>query len=353
MKILHTADIHLRVKGDERWQALEHLLFVAKENSVDVLVISGDLFDSDELGEELRTEIRTLFTGNAFKIVLIRGNHDENTFRKGYWFGNDVLLLNEEPWSIKEIGDVRFIGLPFQRISYVDTLRLLRQIDTHLDETKANVLLHHGDLKEVVFGFGSGGDETDISGYMPLSLSDLRDTKIDYVLSGHIHPTFDVREYAEGRFFVYPGSPVSVTKKEVGPRMANLLEVGSSPQPRGLITAYYHKINMDLNITDQEDPRQYLTRAISDLPPNAKVVLTIRGFTHEHDEAALVKDFKQICGDKLSGEPEATFRSASEVLRDSLFQKFSHKLSNDNVDPLLRRKLEQVMTQALSKVLAR
>jgi exonuclease SbcD len=353
MKILHTADIHLRQKGDERWQALEHLLFVAKEHVVDVLVISGDMFDSNELGEELRTEIRTLFSGNPFKIVLIRGNHDEDAFRKGYWFGDDVILLNDEPWSLKEIGDTRFVGLPFQRISSIETLKLLRQIDTHLDSRKTNILLHHGDLKEAVFGFGSGGDESDISGYMPLSLSDLKDTKIDYVLSGHIHPTFDVREFAKGRFFVYPGSPVSVTKKELGPRSANLFDVGNAPQQIFLTTPFYHRVNLDINPTDHENPRQYLARAISDLPRYARVLLTIGGFTPEPDEAALVKDLKEICGDKLFGDPEVTLRSASDVLRDSLFQKFLEKLSADLVEPERRVSLERIMIQALSKVLGR
>lgn len=353
MRILHTADIHLRQKGDERWKALQNVLSVAKEHAVDLLVISGDLFDSNELGEELRTEIRDLFTGNPFKIILIRGNHDEAAFKRGYWFGDDVALLNDEPWSLKEIGDVRFVGLPFQRISSIETLKLLRQIDTHLDNTKTNILLHHGDLKEAVFGFGSGGDESDIRGYMPLSLSDLKETKIDHVLSGHIHPTFDVREFAEHRFFVYPGSPVSVTKKELGPRSANLFDVGNAPQQIFLATPYYHRVNLDINPTDHEDPRKYLTRAISGLPPYTRVLLTIAGFTPEPDEAALVKDLKEICGDRLFGDPEITFRSASDVLRDSLFQKFSEKLSADLVESQHRVSLERIMIKALSKVLGR
>ncbi|MCB0277342.1 MAG: metallophosphoesterase, partial [Calditrichaeota bacterium] len=46
MKILHTADVHIREKDDERWQALAHLLELGKAHQINVLVIAGDLFDS-------------------------------------------------------------------------------------------------------------------------------------------------------------------------------------------------------------------------------------------------------------------------------------------------------------------
>jgi len=62
MKILlHTADIHIQQVGDARWQALQSILQLARKNRVDVVVISGDLFDAAYHADQVRGEIRAVF----------------------------------------------------------------------------------------------------------------------------------------------------------------------------------------------------------------------------------------------------------------------------------------------------
>ena len=46
MKVLHTADVHLKEVEDERWNALIHLVDISKKEDVDYFIISGDLFDN-------------------------------------------------------------------------------------------------------------------------------------------------------------------------------------------------------------------------------------------------------------------------------------------------------------------
>lgn len=58
MKILHTADIHLRERHDERWKALQKIIEIGKREKIDVLAISGDLFDKGIDAEKLRPHIR-------------------------------------------------------------------------------------------------------------------------------------------------------------------------------------------------------------------------------------------------------------------------------------------------------
>ncbi|MCB0298229.1 MAG: metallophosphoesterase, partial [Calditrichaeota bacterium] len=41
MKILHTADLHIREYNDARWQALQELIQLGQAREIDVLVISG------------------------------------------------------------------------------------------------------------------------------------------------------------------------------------------------------------------------------------------------------------------------------------------------------------------------
>ena len=83
MKILHTSDIHLQNIGDERWEALRTILDTCKSEKVDVLVISGDLFDSNEKGAHLRVEMRKLFDDATFRTIILPGNHDATMYSDG------------------------------------------------------------------------------------------------------------------------------------------------------------------------------------------------------------------------------------------------------------------------------
>ena len=352
MRILHTADLHLRENGDNRWQALEKILLVGRENHIDVLVISGDLFDTSELGEQLRdSDLRSLFSGNPFKrIFIIRGNHDEHSFKTNYWFGNDVKVFHD-PFEIEELEDTRFIGLPFSRFTSSQTLELLREIDHKLDEKKTNILLFHGDLRDIVFVPGSYGDESNMAGYMPLSLADLKRTKLHYVLAGHIHTKFEVCSIDSDRYFIYPGSPVSVTKKEIGRRSVNVFDVGSPPNETHLDTMYYYEIRLMVLPSDAISVRDRLKDEVAKVPDNAKIILILNGFVAE-PETTLIEDLKAICGSKLEpSDIKGSIRDSSQVICDDLFLKCRSKILAEFQDPGQQRALEKLMLEFIAKIL--
>ena len=112
MKILHTSDLHLKSFNDIRWKTLETILEIGKVENIDVLVISGDLFDKDEKAQELRPEIRKIFSNNQFKILLIPGNHDSQSY-KGTFLGEDVYLFSNINVPF-EMENILFWGFPFE-----------------------------------------------------------------------------------------------------------------------------------------------------------------------------------------------------------------------------------------------
>jgi len=61
IKILHTADLHIKQYGDERWKALQKLIEIGKREKIDIFVISGDLFNSGVNAENLRGQVREIF----------------------------------------------------------------------------------------------------------------------------------------------------------------------------------------------------------------------------------------------------------------------------------------------------
>ena len=87
MKILHTADIHLREYKDERWEALQKLIEVGRQNEVEIFTICGDLFDRGVDAENLRPQIREVFSKTGFKVLIIPGNHDSDSYKSGMYFG--------------------------------------------------------------------------------------------------------------------------------------------------------------------------------------------------------------------------------------------------------------------------
>ncbi len=113
MKILHTADLHLRAEGDDRWEALTAVVEIGRKEKIDALVIAGDLFDRGIDAERLRTAVRPVFDGAGFPVVILPGNHDRDSFRAGDYFGADVTILSDISTPF-ERGDVSLVGIPFE-----------------------------------------------------------------------------------------------------------------------------------------------------------------------------------------------------------------------------------------------
>jgi len=85
MRFLHTADWHLGKLFGQRYQTedqryvLEELLLLAKEESVDAIVIAGDIFDRSVPPSEavdLMSEVLSKLTEMKLPVLYIAGNHD-------------------------------------------------------------------------------------------------------------------------------------------------------------------------------------------------------------------------------------------------------------------------------------
>lgn len=95
MKILHTADIHLREYCDDRWNTLQKLIEIGKKEKIEIFVLSGDLFDKDIDAQSLTPKIRAIFSNTGFKIVIIPGNHDSDSYKTNIYFGDDAIILTD------------------------------------------------------------------------------------------------------------------------------------------------------------------------------------------------------------------------------------------------------------------
>ncbi|MEA1964002.1 MAG: DNA repair exonuclease [Candidatus Aerophobetes bacterium] len=328
MKILHTADIHLREYEDERWKALKRLIEIGKKEKVEIFVISGDLFNEDIDAENLRGKIREIFSNNGFKIVLIPGNHDSDSYRSGMYFGEDTIILTDVK-DCFEYKDVRICGLPFEPIEGEEILGRLHFLANKFTLDKKNILLYHGELDDAFFSrkdFGDEGEER----YMPVKLSYFKDLHIDYILGGHFHSKFDVRRIKNGGYFVYPGSPISITKRETGQRKVNIFEVGRPPGEYPLDMPYFEEVSLKFDPFEDKNPLKTVEKCVESFKPQARIILTIKGYINGKEikisESELIKQIKKITLHRCAESPKFEFKDIQAVLEDDLFKKFLNKL---------------------------
>jgi exonuclease SbcD len=349
MKILHTADIHLREYGDDRWKTLQKLIEIGKQEKVEIFVISGDLFDKGIDAEILRSKIREIFSNTGFKIILVPGNHDSESYKSDMYFGEDVVILTNlnEPFVYK---DLSIWGLPFEPIEGEKILSKLRLLASNLTTDKKNILLYHGELLDAFFSRRDFGDEGEAR-YMPVKLSYFEDLNIDYVLAGHFHSKFDVRKLGSGGYFVYPGSPISITKGEIGQRKINIFEVGNPPKEYPLNTPYFEEVNIELDPFVEKNPIEVVKEHLERVRPEASVIFTTRGYINSEkigiSEAELVSQMREITKGKCAKEPSFEFRDIHVILEDDLFKNFMNKLEQYNYSEEKKKQLRDLAIKAM------
>ena len=244
MKFLHLGDLHLGkyladfdLLDDQRY-ILDQILELIEKESVDAVLIAGDVYDRANPNENaisLLDWFLNELSSMDVQVFLISGNHDSDdrlnygswVFEKQKIYISSVFNGSLAHRGIK-IGDVaaEVYMLPFVKASqvrhfydedeniktYEDAVRTV--IDhADIDESKVNILIAH----QFVSGRGEdpslGGSEsvaTQNVGTIEKISADVFD-KFDYVALGHIHSPQQV-----GRQEVrYAGSPLKYSKSEV------------------------------------------------------------------------------------------------------------------------------------------
>lgn len=207
VKILHAADFHLdsafgalgeeqaRQRRQESRKLVDRLVDYANEQGVELMLLSGDLFDSDEIfgqtGEDLALALSRL-NGHA---VIAPGNHDyydpTGAYGRILWPENVHVFTGN---TLERIDfpqyECRVYGAAFTAPSAPEG-DLLEGF-TAPEDGWVHLLVLHGDL---------GGRD---SRYRPLTAEQLGKTGVDYAALGHQH-AFSGVGHAGKTAFAYPG----------------------------------------------------------------------------------------------------------------------------------------------------
>lgn len=221
MKILHTSDLHIGkyigtydLKEDTEY-VLNQVVDTAIRERVEVVLISGDVFDRPNPSEEaikMYVSFLKQLLDKNIKVIAISGNHDsgirlsayKEILGKGYFVEGEFNSPMRKVSLNDEYGPVNFYMLPFFTPFIVKSnLKLEKGLDNYdlamdeiikrenIDTSQRNIILAHQFVAGFKFGGSeedfsySNGDEKNVAGVGIISLDKFQN--FDYVALGHIH----------------------------------------------------------------------------------------------------------------------------------------------------------------------
>jgi len=283
MRVLHTSDWHLG-RSFHRESLLsaqaafvEHLVETVRAERVDVVVVSGDVYDRalppvDAVA--LCDEALARLKAEGVHTVLISGNHDSSV-RLGFGAGlMERVHLRTDParaWDPVVVGDVAFYGIPYlepelvrgpwelaERTHTAAITHAMERIRADRTGQRKVVLAH-----AFVTGGEASDSERDISvggvSHVPLAAF----AGADYVALGHLHGRQVMSETVR-----YSGSPIAYSFSEAGQRKGSwLVDLDADgpgdahvdfvpapvPRPVGTLSGRLDDLLTDARHADRED----------------------------------------------------------------------------------------------------
>lgn len=227
VKILHCADIHLGAavsylganaskRQIELFLTFEKILEKARNESVDIILIAGDLFDSNRVAHDFINRVFHLIQSIApIQVVAVAGNHDPLNSASPY-------LTESLPENFKVLnGEDGFIFFPALKLrifgrSFTDTymygtdnFSLAPPADDNI-----NIMLIHGDA--------SGNINSEYNG---ISNRFIETSDMDYIALGHIHKRSEIKRLG-ATSYAYCGCPEGLGFDELGEKGVYVGRIG-------------------------------------------------------------------------------------------------------------------------------
>ncbi len=287
VKFLHTADWHLGIKykqlGDNaqkarniRLKTVEFLIHQAQEENVDFILISGDLFDSNQVDHSILNAVSRIFSKTApTPIYLLPGNHDplgkDSLFNDPVWEKLDNLTIFTQPEPYNH-GNVTIYPCPLsQKNSQDDPTEWINA----KDNPNISIGLAHGNLQ---VGFI---DETNF----PIDPERTTLSGLDYLALGEWH-SFSPQDDTDGIIrTVYPGTPETTKFGEDNSGQAVIVEIETANLPPQITpitvgTLSWRKQEKEINTLSDA---QYLVSELNDIPEpeNNVILLKVKGVTDQ------------------------------------------------------------------------
>lgn len=245
MKIIHISDLHLgkNLNGinlfEDQKYILSKIIEIIKEEKIDALLISGDIYDKSIPSAEA-VFLLDEFLGEIKKVniatFIISGNHDNQrrlSYGNAIFKNNNIFISNVYAGVVEKItledefGKVNFYLLPFLKPSMVSPFFEGRNIASYedaialaLEDTLANL---KNDERNIILAhqFVTGGSLSDSEDVVVGGVDNISKDhfyKFDYVALGHLHTPQKL-----GENIYYSGTPLKYSVSEANHKKGLML----------------------------------------------------------------------------------------------------------------------------------
>lgn len=272
VSILHTADLHIgaqcsylgteaAIRRREVLKTFENIINLANENKVDLLLIAGDLFDSNKIEDVLINGVfAALDKLTDTKVIIALGNHDPYTADSPFFNRNlkdNIHILGKEDSVITfENLNCRVYGASFDGVYNDGAPRFSL---TPPSDDFINLMVIHGEARSDM-----GGN------YRPITPEFVKYSGMDYIALGHVHTRSEV-QYMGTTAIAYCGCPEGQGFDESGEKGIYMGKVSKGNADLNFIpTAKRTHYCLDVDITDAKNIEEKIKEEIEKSDKNFK-----------------------------------------------------------------------------------
>ena len=265
LKIIHGADFHLdspfaglsperaaQRRGEQR-ELLDRLAGLAREKQADLVLLAGDLLDSERVFRETAQALRAALAAIPCPVFIAPGNHDFYSPRS-VWTSLDwpenVHIFRHEQLRAVALPDLGCVVHGAAFVGPDRTSQVLSNVVLPPDGL-VHLLCLHGDV--------SGPD----SRYGPVTREQIGLCGADYLALGHVHQASGLQRQGK-TWWAYPGCPEGRGFDELGEK--GVLYVEAEP---GRVTAQFvplAKVRYEIITADITGPDGALFNILEALP---------------------------------------------------------------------------------------
>ncbi len=321
MKILHISDVHLDSKMDgfpaefskkrreEILSLFEKAVVFASSNGVRVIILAGDLFDTERVFDKTKKRLYKIFKDNLnIDFLLLKGNHDKLNF---------IEEVSLELPNVKEFGS-EWINYNYDNVNIcgINGERGIDYSQLELPVDCFNIAVLHGQIADY-----------NTTNSNLISLPNLRGKNLDYVALGHLHNYYK-NKLDERGVICYSGCLEGRGFDEVGEKGFVLIDTENLKNKSTFIPFATSKILVKDYVFNGEDFSDFCFSVINDIKLNLekntilKIVLKGQSSKPIFIDAEFIKnkveehvDFAEI-DNKIVFIPEENANSASKTIKE-------------------------------------
>ncbi|SMB90285.1 DNA repair exonuclease SbcCD nuclease subunit [Desulfonispora thiosulfatigenes DSM 11270] len=267
IKVIHCGDMHFdtafygltRDKSEQRKEDLREnfgrIIDIAKQEKVDLILISGDLFDNlSTMKTTIDFIIKKLQEIPHIKVFIAPGNHDPY-FNKSYytmlkWPENVHIFKDEINHVLLPELNTCVYGIGFGNQHEPESLIEGFSIDR---PELINIMVLHGDVVS----------SSQLTEYNPITIKQIENSGLDYLALGHKHAFTKINKNANTSW-AYCGTPEGKGFDELGPKGIIIGEIGKdyiNLKFREISKRIYYEIDVDIRgCLTYEDIKQIITK---------------------------------------------------------------------------------------------